>query len=56
MERGDFSAEYTRLVTPEEREYLERTLGSLGLYDASQDVYSVTEHPEDEKWIIQSNN
>lgn len=42
--------EMERVVTPTERERLERVLASYGLYDASQDRYEVTEHPEDERW------
>lgn len=33
-----------------------KALGSLGLYDASLDTYQVKDHPEDDRWIIQSNN
>lgn len=48
--------EFERIITPEEREYLDRMLGSLGLYDASQDQYDVTEHPEDEQWFPRGYN
>lgn len=52
-----------RLANSEERERLERLLGSFGLYDASQDIYPIQER-QDEHWavvdinpnIIQSNN
>lgn len=49
MERYE---ESERLVTPEEREELNRILGAYGLYNASQDIYPTIEHPEDDKWII----
>jgi len=39
-------------LTLEEREMLIRLFGSVGLYDASQDDYQVTEHPEDDQWIV----
>lgn len=44
--------EFERLINDEEREELNRALGALGLYDASQDTYETSEHPEDDKWII----
>lgn len=44
--------EEKHLITEEERGILQRTLGSLGLYDASMDFYDVPEHPEDERWIV----
>lgn len=56
MEIASSSSEMERPVNEEEREYLTRMLGSLGLYDASQDTFSTTEHPEDEKWIVPSAN
>jgi len=51
--------------TPEEKPTVDRThlsseLASLalsyGVYDASGDTYEITEHPDDEKWLIVSNN
>ena len=37
-------------------EEVQRILGHLGLYDASQDHYEVTEHPEDRKWAVEAFN
>lgn len=46
--------EYSHLITPEEREELNRTLGHLGLVDAvlfDWPPNGVTEHPDDERWF-----
>lgn len=43
--------EHERIINNEEREALNRALGALGLYDASQDEYDNPEHPEDERWF-----
>mgnify|MGYP003451797186 FL=1 len=45
-----------RLITPEEREKLNKTLGSMGLYNAAMDNYIFVEHPEDDTWILPSIN
>lgn len=50
MERFDQKSE--RIIAQEEREYLNRVLGSFGLYDASQDIYDTPEH-QDEKWAVE---
>lgn len=33
-----------------------KQLGSLGLYDASQDTCSSPDHPEDNKWTVEGKN
>lgn len=48
--------DFERKISNEERERLNRALGDLGLYDASQDHYDVDEHPEDEQWFPRSIN
>lgn len=52
MEYASSDENMERLISIEEREHLQRVLGSIGLYDASQDTYAVTEHPEDRKWAV----
>lgn len=53
MENAPSNESMERLISTEERERLQRALGSFGLYDASQDSYNVTEHPEDRKWPVE---
>lgn len=50
MER--FEPKSERIITQEEREYLNRVLGSFGLYDASQDECDTPEH-QDERWAVE---
>lgn len=56
MEALYSSPDNERLINQEEREQLQRVLGSFGLYDASQDVIHSPEHPEDDKWFVLGTN
>lgn len=51
MERETNSDQIEKLADSRNEDTV-RLLGALGLYDASQDYYEVTEHPEDDQWII----
>lgn len=53
MENAPSTEKMERLITVEERERLSRALASLGLYDASQDTYYVTPHPEDRRFAVE---
>lgn len=44
------------IITQAEREELQRSLGQLGLVDATQFSYPTIDYPEDERWIIPSAN
>lgn len=54
MERRE--AEERKAEIEKDTELTARLLGALGLYDASQDHYEVTEHPEDSKWAVEPFN
>lgn len=57
MEYAPFNPEMERLINDEEKERLERALGSYGLVDALlYDTPLQIEHPEDDSWIIKSEN
>lgn len=54
MERRESEARKAEIE--KDTELTARLLGALGLYDASQDHYEVTEHPEDRKWAVEPFN
>ena len=53
MERSSYVQENERPINNEEREYLQRVLGSFGLVDALLcDQPETVEHLEDRRWAV----
>ena len=53
MERSYFDESNERLITPEEKERLQRALASYGLVDATLfDMPEDIPHPNDRKWAV----
>jgi hypothetical protein len=48
----EFEESLERPATEEEKEYLNRALAHRGFYNAALDSYPITEHTEDDRWII----
>lgn len=48
----EYLQENERRATPQEREEINRALFHQGLYNAALDDYELSDHPEDDQWIV----
>lgn len=51
-EDGHLEASEALIRSELNRRLSQVALDATGAYDASQDAYTTTEHPEDERWIV----